>query len=194
MGATEGTTHPMRRQIYDAAMDCFVRSGFAETSVEDIADAAGVSRMTVFRHFGRKDDIVFAGSYRRLSRFRSQLQDRHPVSLGDLHDCMAAFADTLAAEADFGRWMAVIDGDRDLLARAGLLRWDLESEVATAVTHGHGAAAPSLPVRVLAANTTGALFMAARTMWDTRGDFGVLAREALTAAGVPPGAGALLPS
>lgn len=44
--------------IYGAAIDLFARSGFDETTVEEVADAAGISRRSFFRYFDSKDDLL----------------------------------------------------------------------------------------------------------------------------------------
>ena len=44
--------------IYDAAIDLFARKGFDETTVEQIAESAGVSRRSFFRYFETKDDLL----------------------------------------------------------------------------------------------------------------------------------------
>jgi len=44
--------------IFEAAIDLFVRKGFQETSVEDVAMAAGVSRRSFFRYFTTKDHLL----------------------------------------------------------------------------------------------------------------------------------------
>ena len=41
-----------RNAVVSAALDLFVAQGFEATSVEQIAQAAGVSRSTFFRQFG----------------------------------------------------------------------------------------------------------------------------------------------
>lgn len=46
------------RRIADAARDCFYQGGVAETSIEHIARAAGVSRATLYLHFANKDAIL----------------------------------------------------------------------------------------------------------------------------------------
>ena len=44
--------------ILDAALDLFQHKGFDETAVDDIAQAAGVSRRSFFRYFAAKDDLL----------------------------------------------------------------------------------------------------------------------------------------
>jgi AcrR family transcriptional regulator len=44
--------------IYDAAIDLFAQNGFDETTVEEVADAAGISRRSFFRYFATKDDLL----------------------------------------------------------------------------------------------------------------------------------------
>lgn len=43
-----------RGKIVDAALRLFVRSGYHDVSVEELAEAAGVSRPTVYKHFDSK--------------------------------------------------------------------------------------------------------------------------------------------
>jgi AcrR family transcriptional regulator len=44
--------------IYEAALDLFMRQGFEETSVDDVAKAAGISRRSFFRYFTTKDHLL----------------------------------------------------------------------------------------------------------------------------------------
>lgn len=48
----------VRDSIYDAAIDLFVRKGFLQTNVDDVAQAAGVSRRSFFRYFSTKDHVL----------------------------------------------------------------------------------------------------------------------------------------
>jgi len=49
---------PSRRQeIIDAAIKVFARSGFAETSIQDVAEEAGVVPTAVYYHFAGKDQL-----------------------------------------------------------------------------------------------------------------------------------------
>jgi AcrR family transcriptional regulator len=48
----------VRDTIFDAAVETFAIKGFDDTTVEDVAKAAGVSRATFFRYFSSKDDLL----------------------------------------------------------------------------------------------------------------------------------------
>jgi AcrR family transcriptional regulator len=51
----------VRDAIWDAATDLFADKGFDETTVDDIAQAAGVSRRSFFRYFASKNDLMAHG-------------------------------------------------------------------------------------------------------------------------------------
>lgn len=48
-----------RQRIADVATPMFVERGFDDVTINEIADAAGVSKVTVFNYFPRKEDILF---------------------------------------------------------------------------------------------------------------------------------------
>jgi AcrR family transcriptional regulator len=52
--------------VLDAAADHLRRFGLARWSIEDVADAAGVGRTSVYRWFGSRDDLVHAVLAREL--------------------------------------------------------------------------------------------------------------------------------
>lgn len=66
-----------RAAVVAAALELFAEQGFDQTSVEQIAQAAGVSRSTFFRQFGGKDDVVFADHELLLDRLREFLAGEH---------------------------------------------------------------------------------------------------------------------
>src|SRR5580692_930727 len=51
----------VRAAIWDAATDLFFEKGYDETTVEDIAEKAGVSRRSFFRYFSSKADLMGHG-------------------------------------------------------------------------------------------------------------------------------------
>ncbi|MFT4258203.1 TetR/AcrR family transcriptional regulator [Microbacterium sp.] len=66
-----------RSAVVAAALELFQSQGFEQTSVEQIAKAAGVSRSTFFRQFGGKEDVVFADHEVLLERLRDFLAEGH---------------------------------------------------------------------------------------------------------------------
>ena len=66
-----------RAAVVAAALELFDEQGFDQTSVEQIAQAAGVSRSTFFRQFGGKDDVVFTDHEVLLDRLRDFLGQAH---------------------------------------------------------------------------------------------------------------------
>ena len=51
-----------RGRMLDAAMDLFAERGFEQTTAGDIAERAGVTERTFFRHFADKREVLFAGT------------------------------------------------------------------------------------------------------------------------------------
>jgi AcrR family transcriptional regulator len=47
-----------RDRIVDSAQDLFHRRGIRGVGVEAIAEAAGTNKMTLYRHFGSKDELI----------------------------------------------------------------------------------------------------------------------------------------
>ncbi|GAA3930092.1 helix-turn-helix domain-containing protein [Microbacterium soli] len=66
-----------RTGVVAAALDLFARQGFEQTSVEQIAKAAGVSRSTFFRQFGGKEDVVFVDHEQMLDDLRAFFEEHH---------------------------------------------------------------------------------------------------------------------
>jgi AcrR family transcriptional regulator len=54
----------VRGTIWDAAIDLFAGAGFEESTIDDIARAAGVSTRTFFRYFSSKNDLMGQGMIR----------------------------------------------------------------------------------------------------------------------------------
>ncbi len=73
-----------RGAIVEAARQAFLENGYAQTSMDRIAETAGVSIKTVYRHFENKDDLFSAvmqaacspGGFEEL---KGKKQDRAPL-------------------------------------------------------------------------------------------------------------------
>jgi AcrR family transcriptional regulator len=54
----EVARHAVREQVIRSAWELFAQHGFEAVTVEQIADAAGMSRRTFFRYFAGKDELI----------------------------------------------------------------------------------------------------------------------------------------
>ncbi|MBN9178594.1 MAG: TetR family transcriptional regulator [Microbacterium sp.] len=104
---TDAAPTSSRNAVVAAALDLFVAQGFEATSVEQIAQAAGVSRSTFFRQFGGKDDVVFSDHDVLLMQLRTFLADaRRDPSDNPWYAACAASVEVFrhfAAEPDLAR-------------------------------------------------------------------------------------------
>jgi AcrR family transcriptional regulator len=65
-----------REQLLAAATQAFARTGFAATSLDDIAEAAGISRVLLYRHFESKTDLYRAVLDRAIARLTAAVGTR----------------------------------------------------------------------------------------------------------------------
>lgn len=70
----------VRERIAEAAFRLFALDSYAETSVDDIAAAAGVSRSTFFRSYGSKEAVIFPDHDELLSRVEARLSSSASAS------------------------------------------------------------------------------------------------------------------
>jgi len=68
-----------RRQILDAAVECFARQGLHRTTIEDIIRESGLSAGAIYDYFGSKDDIIEKLADERHQRERELIEQ----ALGD---------------------------------------------------------------------------------------------------------------
>ena len=81
-GAHRGAGRPpatTRAQIERAAFALFADRGFDDTTVDDIATAAGIGRRTFFRYFASKNDVVWGEFDRGLDHLRATLDASDPA-------------------------------------------------------------------------------------------------------------------
>ena len=64
-----------REQILAAATEAFARSGFAATSLDEIAGQAGVTRVILYRHFDSKADLYQAVLDRMCARLDAHVEE-----------------------------------------------------------------------------------------------------------------------
>jgi mycofactocin system transcriptional regulator len=79
-GPADGGSQPGRRRVTSqadlehVAFELFAANGFEQTTVEDIAMAAGIGRRTFFRYFPSKNDVPWGMFDVELERMRARLK------------------------------------------------------------------------------------------------------------------------
>jgi AcrR family transcriptional regulator len=62
---------PSRKEhLVDIALDLFYREGFHSTGIDKILAESGVAKMTLYKHFRSKNDLILAALQERDRRFR----------------------------------------------------------------------------------------------------------------------------
>lgn len=138
-GLRERKKEATRQAISDVATGLFLDRGFDNVSVAEIAEAAEVSRMTVFNYFPRKEDLFFDREEESRQMLRAALAERPPgeaplttlrrlvYSLADRVHPFAKFTD---ATAKF--WRTVAESPA-LSARAREMRDEIIDDLATSL-------------------------------------------------------------
>ena len=85
-GRPAGGSELKRSLIAQAALRLFLRDGFARTSVDAIAEEAGVSKRTIYNHYGDKERLflsVVSETYDAMIAVVVQLMDRYLTDVPD---------------------------------------------------------------------------------------------------------------
>ena len=121
------------RAILEAGALCLARLGQDKTSMQVIADAAGLNRTTVYRYFGDRNQLFTAiGEYER-DKQREQIRERIPGN-ASLEDALATIGEVLAATAlAFHVPEHLRRHDRGLALYYGLFGYDRHGWIASLV-------------------------------------------------------------
>src|ERR1700744_5612834 len=97
---SKGEVIPPRARILTAAGELFYRHGIRAVGVEAIAEAAGTNKMTLYRHFPSKDELVaeyLRQTAREADECWADLERAHPADpLGLLRAWFAEIAGCFA--------------------------------------------------------------------------------------------------
>ena len=64
-----------RARLIDSAARLFAENGYEETTLEQVADHAGLHVQTLYRHFANKHELATAGDKDQLASFRIAIRD-----------------------------------------------------------------------------------------------------------------------
>lgn len=135
-----------REAISDAATRLFIERGFDRVTVDEIAAAADVGRMTVFNHFLRKEDMFFDRDEEGREIVREALRQRDPeVSPVDalrllVHRLVAERSPAVEFSSRSQRFVEAVGQSETLKARARAIRDELAQIVATGMAESAGQA------------------------------------------------------
>jgi AcrR family transcriptional regulator len=128
-----------RQAISNAATLLFFERGFDQVTVDEIAGAAGVGRMTVFNHFPRKEGMFFDRDEEVRELLRETLRRRDPLMTPI--DTLRLLAHRLAKEqspllefsARSQSFIKTIESSETLKSRAREIRDEIAQVVAVAL-------------------------------------------------------------
>ncbi|SFW76012.1 TetR family transcriptional regulator [Amycolatopsis australiensis] len=135
-----------RGRLERAALELFAEQGFADTTVPQITERAGLTTRTFFRYFADKREVLFSGEEELRERFieiiRTAPADLTPVQL--IRHGLEAAAETIFQPLlEYLRtWRAIVGSDGALRERA-LRKQELTIEAVLTVLRERGTDEPA---------------------------------------------------
>jgi len=80
-GRRERQSAERRERLFRAALDLFARKGFAETTVEDITNAADLGKGTFFNYFPSKEHILLAFGEMQLAKLKAAFEEMRNTNM-----------------------------------------------------------------------------------------------------------------
>jgi AcrR family transcriptional regulator len=123
-----------RQAIVDAATDLFVRNGYEQTTVADIAAAADIGTRTFFSYFASKEELLFPEGDARARAAREAIAARRPGD-GPIEVLLQVLGDITATSNDMvgplaALRMQLIRTMPAVRGRAVQLQQDVQREIA----------------------------------------------------------------
>lgn len=147
-GRREQKKEETRRRIAETGLKLFIENGFEETTLDEVAEAAGISRRTFFYYFKTKDDLL---TWWHGNGFATQLAPalaREPRELGPLNAVRHSIVE-LAGLYETAESIAVdrlMRSSETLYARKQASMVQLEKDMLAALMERWPERAPELPM------------------------------------------------
>lgn len=166
-GLRERKKRETRQLISNTATRLFMKRGFDDVTIDDVASAANVSKMTVFNYFPRKEDLFFDRSDDAARLIGAALLDRGRNSpLAALralaHDLVEERHPLVRMDSDIASFWKVVADSPALRAYSRELSEGLERELGEMLATSVGASAHDPIARLVAALLMGAWRVAFR--------------------------------
>jgi AcrR family transcriptional regulator len=178
-GLRERKKRATRDALARAGLELFVERGYAETTLAEIAEVAGVSTRTIFAYFPSKEDILFATMQTMRDALAQALADR-PAGT----DALTALQDFILSSAHEKTELdhklgQVIAADPTLSSHKRARIAEFQEVLAAAIADDLGVGPDDLRPQVAAASLTAAFEVLER---QDRGDSTVPTHEEIAAA------------
>ncbi len=101
---TEQDQNERRHQVFDASVSLFLKKGFQETTMREIALRAGMGKSTLYDYFKTKEEILVSfveDAVFDLTEQAKQIASQDLPATEKLHQVLHAFLDFLMANKDF---------------------------------------------------------------------------------------------
>ena len=194
-GFRSAKRHVIKESLWHAALELFDAQGYDKTTVEEIAEKAGISRRTFFRYFSSKDEIVvFAtDAYVDLivQAIHQSAQQGPPVEI--VRAAVMCVAEFVVAQPTARRSMQIADEHLEVKAAQLSRLHRIESRVAAEFRRTLGLRNPHHPRATALAATTLMLVDVTLRSWYRDGTVplarivdGLIEAVRLLGAGRPP--------
>lgn len=153
-----------RGRLRQAALELYAERGFESTTVAEIAERAGLTERTFFRHFADKREVLFAGS----EHFVAQIVDAvraAPKSMPPFDAVLAAYeatSDFFDERRPFSRKRSALIAAHAELQERELIKMTSLASAITSVLEQRGT---SRSTAMLVATTAGAIFRVGFEQW-----------------------------
>ena len=154
-----------RAQLLQAAQEVFVSSGYHATSMDDIAERAGVSKPVLYQHFTSKLELYLAlldGRATELVDRIREAMDRAEDNKERVNQAMRAYFDFVDAQGEAFRLVFESDQRNDPAVAERVLRMEAECVAAVADTIMSDTQVDKSRAELLATGLVGAAEFAAR--------------------------------
>jgi AcrR family transcriptional regulator len=171
-GLRERKKAETREALASSALRLAVELGPDRVTVDEIADAAGVSPRTFFNYFASKEDAILGNTSASTSRLVEQLAARphDEAPLEALRAATHASVDQLQRDPD--EWIArnrLVRGHPSLSVRYAARLAEVERELVVGIAHRTGLDADRDPYPAVLAGAAMAAARVALTLWQEHG-------------------------
>jgi AcrR family transcriptional regulator len=101
---TEIEQNKRRHEIFAASMHLFLEKGFQETTMQEIAAAAGMGKSTLYDYFKTKDEILLSvveDAFYDLTELAKQITNQDIPAVEKIHRILHAYLEFLLTNKEF---------------------------------------------------------------------------------------------